>query len=458
MRHLPFGHLPFTIYLVIGLLSLVVPPLFAQSNLTYELKVGATGDVQVLTDFPESYAGEKVNIRVQTASLTDRFADRPLSLTDFDFVFVNEGPVEGFDSIYSFTDETDVRWVVWKNGKEIKNRAQRVLVGNAYNTFEAYLHEQLDKKKNRGWIWWVFAGLLLLGTVLYGGYIFYSRRKERDLSPVEQETLRRQRMGLRRHYGSQLYLWLLMMVLYAPIALIAVFSFTKSKVLGNWTGFSMDLYANLFTGQADAGLNSAIWYTVVIALVAATCATILGTLAAIGIYNMRARSRKVVSLLNSVPMINPDIITGISLFLLFVALGMSQGLGTVCIAHVVFCTPYVVLSVLPRLSRMNPNTYEAALDLGATPGQALRMVMLPELWPGMLSGFILALTLSVDDFGVTFFTKGSGGLETLSTFIYSDARKGGLTPELRPLFTIILLVMLTVLIYINIRNSKQEEK
>ena len=457
MRHLPFGHLPFTIYLVIGLLSLVVPPLFAQSNLTYELKVGATGDVQVLTDFPESYAGEKVNIRIQTASLKVE-SQKTAAFKDLDFVFVNEGPVEGFDSIYSFTDETDVRWVVWKNGKEIKNRAQRVLVGNAYNTFEAYLHEQLDKKKNRGWIWWVFAGLLLLGTVLYGGYIFYSRRKERDLSPVEQETLRRQRMGLRRHYGSQLYLWLLMMVLYAPIALIAVFSFTKSKVLGNWTGFSMDLYANLFTGQADAGLNSAIWYTVVIALVAATCATILGTLAAIGIYNMRARSRKVVSLLNSVPMINPDIITGISLFLLFVALGMSQGLATVCIAHVVFCTPYVVLSVLPRLSRMNPNTYEAALDLGATPGQALRMVMLPELWPGMLSGFILALTLSVDDFGVTFFTKGSGGLETLSTFIYSDARKGGLTPELRPLFTIILLVMLTVLIYINIRNSKQEEK
>ena len=430
---------------------------FAQSNLTYELKVGATGEVQVLTDFPESYAGEKVNIRIQTAALKVE-SQKIAALKDLDFVFVNEGPVEGFDSIYSFTDEADVRWVVWKNGKEIKNRAQRVLVGNAYNAFEAYLHEQLDKKKNRGWIWWVFAGLLLVGTAIYGGYIFYSRRKERDLSPVEQETLRRQRMGLRRHYGSQLYLWLLLMVLYAPIALIAVFSFTKSKVLGNWTGFSMELYANLFTGQADAGLNSAIWYTVVIALVAATCATILGTLAAIGIYNMRARSRKVVSLLNSVPMINPDIITGISLFLLFVALGMSQGLGTVCIAHVVFCTPYVVLSVLPRLSRMNPNTYEAALDLGATPGQALRMVMLPELWPGMLSGFILALTLSVDDFGVTFFTKGSGGLETLSTFIYSDARKGGLTPELRPLFTIILLVMLTVLIYINIRNSKQEEK
>jgi spermidine/putrescine transport system permease protein len=173
---------------------------------------------------------------------------------------------------------------------------------------------------------------------------------------------------------------------------------------------------------------------------------------------MRARHRKAVSLLNSVPMINPDIITGISLFLLFVALGVSQGLTTVIIAHIVFCTPYVVLSVLPRLSRMNPNTYEAALDLGATPFQALRKVMMPELWPGMLSGFVLALTLSVDDFGVTFFTKGSGGLETLSTFIYSDARKGGLTPELRPLFTIILLVMLTVLIIVNVRSDKKKKE
>ena len=429
---------------------------FAQSNLTYELKVGATGEVQVLRDFPESYAGEKVNVKVQRDKVQS--TKEQSTMDSYDFVFTDGKAVEGFTEVYQFTDENGTHWTVWRNGKEIKNRSQRTLVGNAYNTFELYLHETLDVKKNRGWIWWVFAGLLFAGTVCYGGYVYYCRRKERELTPVEQETLRRQRMGMRRHYGSQLYLWLLLIVLYAPIALIAVFSFTKSKVLGNWTGFSLELYANLFTGQADAGLNSAIWYTVVIALVAAVSSTILGTLAAIGIYNMRARQRKVVTLMNSVPMINPDIITGISLFLLFVALGVSQGLATVCIAHVVFCTPYVVLSVLPRLSRMNPNTYEAALDLGATPGQALRMVMLPELWPGMLSGFILALTLSVDDFGVTFFTKGSGGLETLSTFIYSDARKGGLTPELRPLFTIILLVMLTVLIYINIHNSKQEKK
>lgn len=444
-------------FMVIGYWLLVMAlSSFAQSNLTYELKVGATGEVKVLQEFPESYAGEKINIKVRGERLEVR------GLETLDFAFANEGS-EALrawgDSVFSYTDEAGMQWTVWQNKKEIKNRAQRVKVNNAYKTFTDYIviHTSAEKR-SRGWIWWVFAGLLLVGTVLYGCYIFYSRRKEKNLSSVEQETLRRKRMGMRRHYGSQLYLWLLLLVLYAPIALIAVFSFTKSKILGNWTGFSIDLYVNLFTGKADAGLNSAIWYTVVIALIAAVCSTILGTLAAIGIYNMRSGQRKAISFLNSVPMINPDIITGISLFLLFVALGFSQGLATVCIAHVVFCTPYVVLSVLPRLSRMNPNTYEAALDLGATPAQALRMVMLPELWPGMLSGFILALTLSVDDFGVTFFTKGSGGLETLSTFIYSDARKGGLTPELRPLFTIILLVMLSVLIYINIRNSKQEKK
>ena len=447
------------IMLVLILYSLFFTPAFAQSNLTYTLRMAATGEVELLDNFPEVYETEKVNI-----SLYDGGKYEPLRYDEgrdtVDFIFAHPGEEDltaWGDSIFSYHESDETVWTVWRNKKEPKNRSQRVMVANGRNAFETYLHDTIDAKKSHGWIWWVFAALVLIGAVVYGCFVVYSRRKEKSLSSVEQEMLRRQRMGKRRHYISQAYLWLLLVVLYAPIALIAVFSFTKSKVLGNWTGFSLDLYANLFTGQADAGLNSAIWYTVIIALIAAVCSTILGTLAAIGIYNMRARQRKVVSFLNSVPMINPDIITGISLFLLFVALGMSQGLATVCIAHVVFCTPYVVLSVLPRLSKMNPNTYEAALDLGATPAQALRMVMLPELWPGMLSGFILALTLSVDDFGVTFFTKGSGGLETLSTFIYSDARKGGLTPELRPLFTIILLVMLSVLIYINFKN-KQEEK
>ena len=266
-------------------------------------------------------------------------------------------------------------------------------------------------------------------------------------------------------WAGQAYLWLLLVVLYAPILLIFVFSFTQSKVFGNWTGFTFQLYENLFTGydstaqvRVDPNLYRAIFYTVMIAIGAACIATLLGTLAAIGLFNMRSRLRKGITFLNSIPMINPDILTGISLFLLFVFLNISRGFATVLIAHVVFCTPYVVLSVMPRLMQMNPNLYEAALDLGATPAQALRKVLLPELRPGMISGFILALTLSIDDFGVTFFTKGSNGLETLSTFIYADARKGGLTPELRPLFSLIFLTILILLIIMNIRTNKQLNK
>ena len=286
-----------------------------------------------------------------------------------------------------------------------------------------------------------------------------------ELTSSQIEARRRKRTMWRNAILGNAYLWLLLVVLYAPIVLIIVFSFTKSKVFGNWTGFTVQLYENLFTGydyaaqvRVDPNLYRAVAYTVLIALIAATVSTILGTLAAIGIFNMRAKQRRAIQLLNSVPMINPDILTGISLFLLFVFLGISRGLVTVCIAHVVFCTPYVVLSVLPRLTKMNPNIYEAALDLGATPFQALRKVLIPELRPGMISGFILALTLSVDDFGVTFFTKGSGGLETLSTFIYADARKGGLTPELRPLFSLIFLVILVLLIIMNVRTEKQKKK
>ena len=273
-----------------------------------------------------------------------------------------------------------------------------------------------------------------------------------------------ERRGFWSRFAGQAYLWLILVVLYAPILLIFVFSFTKSKVFGNWTGFTFGLYENLLTGydyvdqvQVDPNLYRAMLYTVIVALSAAVMSTLLGTLAAIGIYNMRQRDRRIITFMNSIPMINPDILTGISLFLLFVFLGISRGLATVIIAHVVFCTPYVVLSVMPRLTKMNPNIYEAALDLGATPLQALRKVLMPELWPGMISGFILSVTLSIDDFGVTFFTKGSNGLETLSTFIYADARKGGLTPELRPLFSLIFLTILVLLLIINLRTNKQQK-
>jgi spermidine/putrescine transport system permease protein len=201
----------------------------------------------------------------------------------------------------------------------------------------------------------------------------------------------------------------------------------------------------------------AIQNTLIIALIAATVSTIVGSIAAIGIHNMRGKGKQAITFLNNIPMLNPDIITGVSLFLLFVFLHISQGYVTVVLAHITFCTPYVVLSVLPKLTQMNPNIYEAALDLGATPFQALRKVLIPMLKPGMISGFILAFTMSLDDFAVTFFTRGTVGLDTLSTYIYTDARKGGLTPELRPMITIMFVGILILLITINlrkIRNSK----
>ena len=263
-----------------------------------------------------------------------------------------------------------------------------------------------------------------------------------------------------KKFFARLYLWVLLILLYAPLVFIAVFSFTESKVLGSWEGFSTHLYHNLLTGQmqGNASLLAAVKNTILIALVAAAFSTLLGTVAAIGIHNLKGRKKKVVTFLNNIPMINPDIITGVSLFLLFVFLHFSQGYTTVILAHITFCTPYVVLSVLPKLQQMNPNIYEAALDLGATPSQALRKVLIPELRPGMVSGFILAFTMSLDDFAVTFFTRGTIGLDTLSTYIYTDARKGGLTPELRPLMTLIFLVILILLVIINVRQDRLQKQ
>lgn len=255
-------------------------------------------------------------------------------------------------------------------------------------------------------------------------------------------------------YLGKAYLWFLLVLLYAPILIIMIFSFTEAKVLGNWTGFSTKLYTSLFAGGVHRSLISAIWNTLAIALIASTVSTLLGSLAAIGIYNLRARSRQAIGFVNSIPILNPDIITGVSFFLLFMSFGISQGFTTVVLAHITFCTPYVVLSVMPRLQQMNQHIYEAALDLGATPFQALRKIIMPEIRPGMISGFILAFTLSIDDFAVTVFTIGNEGLETLSTYIYADARKGGLTPELRPLSTIIFVAVLVLLIIINKRSAR----
>ena len=196
--------------------------------------------------------------------------------------------------------------------------------------------------------------------------------------------------------------------------------------------------------------------TIAIAFIAATVSTLLGSIAAIGIFNLRARSRKAVGFINTTPILN-GIITGILLFL-SVCFGRTLQPLITAPADITFCTPYVVLSVLPRLKQMNPNLYEAALDLGATPMQALWKVIIPGYTSGMISGFLLALTISFDDFAVTVFTIGNQGLETLSTYIYADARKGGPTPELRPLSALTFVVILVLLIIINRRAGKAQKK
>ena len=230
------------------------------------------------------------------------------------------------------------------------------------------------------------------------------------------------------------YLWLLLLMLYSPILIIVIFSFTEARVMGNWTGFSLQLYKNLFVEGTHHSLTAALINTITIALITATVSTIFGTLTAIGIYNLRNRyARNAIQFVNNIPILN-------------------------VLSHITFCLPYVILSVMPRLKQMNPNLYEAALDLGASPMQALRKVIIPEILPGMISGFMLAITMSIDDFAVTIFTIGTEGLETLSTFIYADARKGGLTPELRPLSTIIFVLVLVMLIIINRRSDKNKKK
>ena len=248
-------------------------------------------------------------------------------------------------------------------------------------------------------------------------------------------------------------------MLYAPIVIIAIFSFTESKVLGNWTGFSTELYQSLFSGGVNNSLIDAIQNTFIIAFVAATVSTLLGTVAAIGINDLRYGKRKAVNFVNNIPILNPDIITGISLLLLFNVFrgwfDFDFGMGTLLISHITFNVPYVILSVMPKLKQMDYRVYEAALDLGCNPSQAFFKVVVPEIMPGIISGFLMALTFSIDDFIISYFN--SGHAQTLPVAIYAMARRR-VSPEMYALSTIMFLVILTILFAVNIKSIKDEKK
>ncbi len=245
------------------------------------------------------------------------------------------------------------------------------------------------------------------------------------------------------------YLGLVLLFLYAPIVVLIVQSFNDGVSRAKWEGFSLRWYKELVNSPA---IMQALYVTVTIAVLAAIISTILGTAAAIGIHAMQKRPQNIMMTLTNIPMTMPDIVTGISLMLLFIFTRMDRGYWTMLLAHITFNTPYVVLSVLPKLKQMNKHSYEAALDLGATPGYALRRVILPAVRPGVVTGAMLAFTLSLDDFTISYFTT-SPLVQNLSTLIYSEARKG-IKPTMNALSALMFVALLILLLVVNRRASQ----
>ena len=244
--------------------------------------------------------------------------------------------------------------------------------------------------------------------------------------------------------AKRIYLALILILLYAPIITLIVLSFNDSKTRSKWGGFTGKWYLSLFE---NPDIMNALYTTLIIALLSALIATLIGTAASLGIQAMKPKMRTLFLGITNIPMLNADIVTGISLMLLFVAFRFTLGFSTVLLAHITFNIPYVILSVMPKLKQTKKSTYEAALDLGASPIYAFVKVVLPDILPGIISGFLLAFTMSLDDFVITHFTKGPG-VDTLSTKIYSEVRKG-IKPEMYALSTIMFLTVLILLFLIN---------
>ena len=239
---------------------------------------------------------------------------------------------------------------------------------------------------------------------------------------------------------EKIYMWIILLFMYAPIITLIVLSFNSSKSRARWGGFTFKWYLNLIN---DDKILNALANTLIISLVSTIAATIIGTITCVGIMGLKRRSRTVIMGVTNIPMINADIVTGISLMLLFKVLHFETGFVTVLIAHITFNIPYVMLAVMPALRTINPNIYEAALDLGAEPFYAFRKSVLPDLAPAVLSGALMAFTMSIDDFIITYFTKGSG-FDTLSTKIYNEVKRG-IQPEIYALSSIIFVVVIILL-------------
>ncbi|MBQ4613169.1 MAG: ABC transporter permease [Clostridia bacterium] len=257
---------------------------------------------------------------------------------------------------------------------------------------------------------------------------------------------------------SKIYNGIIFTFLYAPIVVLIVYSFNDSKNRVQWGGFTLDWYRDLFSNEL---ILESLAVTLQIAVLAAIISTVIGTMAAVGIFNMNGRLRRAMESLNNIPMVNPEIVTGISMMLMFVAIYRATGLlqpgfATLLIAHITFCIPYVVLQVMPKLRQMNKHMYEAALDLGCTPFAAFFKVVLPEIMPGVITGALMAFTMSLDDFVISYFNSGSTA-QNLSVTIYSMTKKP-VTPEVNALSTLMFGSVLILLVIVNARQVRDLKK
>ena len=256
---------------------------------------------------------------------------------------------------------------------------------------------------------------------------------------------------------DKFYLFLIMAFFYLPIVYVIFFSFNASRSLTNFTGFSLRWYQKMFKTRS---MMESIYYSTVIALIATAVSTVVGTIVAIGLSKSSKLVKQVVTQVNNLPMLNPDIVTAIGLMLLFSTLNIPTGFGTLLLAHIIFCIPYVILSIIPKLRQLDDNIAEAALDLGCTPFQALYKVILPQIKEGIVSGALVAFTMSFDDFVISYFTTGPG-INNISTYVYSTTKR--INPSVNALSTLIVAAITIILLAMNLipllraRRSTHEE-
>ena len=289
--------------------------------------------------------------------------------------------------------------------------------------------------------------------------------KQDLLSPTERKLKNR---AIRGKAIAQFVIWAVLLLMYIPILVLIAYSFTTATNIGSWTGFSFQLYADLFK---DEEIMTALGNTIILAVASSIVSVILGTSGAIGVFYSKKKTRAAIEMVTQIPVVNAEIVIAMSLTVLFVFVGSIIFGGanifsfwTLLIGHVILALPFVYLSVKPKLQQMDPALYEAALDLGCTQTQALWKVIFPEILPGILSGFLLSITLSLDDFIVSAFTRGAGLLsgektiDTLSTLVQAKIKKGPVPPAMRALTTIIFILVFLVVIGITIYGNQAAKK